>query len=319
VGIAAVLSASLTLVVLSAPAGADEPHGQGGQKLKWLPYRPSTASAVIQTAAVERSVPAAGRSVAAAQRPRGEAFADPFGDARASAPTLDLAAVPEDGLAEDGWSEDSLREGSLPETLDDLDWSFPSEGFSEDQPAPDLGLPLMPGDDLLAGDEDEPLDECPSPYDPDFFKRIDELTTDITPEDGEFPRHCPLTYETIRPFAPGQVRSNPSGAAFVGTSFTWTASSLCHKPLYFEDQHLERYGHSWGPRLQPVMSGARFFLTVPALPYEMGLYPPWECIYPLGYYRPGSCAPYMLDPLPLSVRAALVEGGVWTGMAALVP
>ena len=90
-------------------------------------------------------------------------------------------------------------------------------------------------------------------------------------------------------------------------------------PAYFEDVHLEGYGHSWGPYLQPIISGGRFFLTVPILPYKMGLYPPGECIYTLGHYRPGNCAPYMLDPLPLSVRAAVAQGGVWTGMVYAIP
>ena len=43
------------------------------------------------------------------------------------------------------------------------------------------------------------------------------------------------------------------------TTFTWTASALCHKPLYFEHVELERYGHSGGPFIQPVMSAAHFF------------------------------------------------------------
>jgi hypothetical protein len=51
----------------------------------------------------------------------------------------------------------------------------------------------------------------------------------------------------------------------------------------------------------------------------MGLCPPRECQYTLGYYRPGSCAPYMLDPLPISIRAALFEAGAWTGAAYLIP
>jgi hypothetical protein len=105
----------------------------------------------------------------------------------------------------------------------------------------------------------------------------------------------------------------------VPTTFAWKASGLCHKPLYFEDVHLERYGHSWGPYLQPVISQGHFFLSVPVLPYMMGLCPPRECQYTLGYYRPGSCAPYMLDPLPISIRAALFEAGAWTGAAYLIP
>jgi hypothetical protein len=92
-------------------------------------------------------------------------------------------------------------------------------------------------------------------------------------------------------------------------TFTWKASALCHKPLYFEEVQLERYGHSAGPIAEPLLSAAHFFITVPLLPYYMGVDPPQECQYTLGYYRPGDCAPYMLDPFPLSVRGALLEAG----------
>ena len=88
------------------------------------------------------------------------------------------------------------------------------------------------------------------------------------------------------------------------TCFTWTAAATCHKPLYFQETQLERYGHSTGPYVQPILSSVHFFVTVPLLPYFMGAYPPEECQYTLGYYRPGNCAPYMLDPFPLSVRGA---------------
>jgi hypothetical protein len=103
------------------------------------------------------------------------------------------------------------------------------------------------------------------------------------------------------------------------TTFAWTASALCHKPLYFEQAHVERYGHTTGPLTQPVVSAGLFFLTVPVLPYGMGLYPPYECMYTLGYYRPGSCAPYYLDPVPLSVRAGAAEAGAWLGGIYLIP
>jgi hypothetical protein len=97
------------------------------------------------------------------------------------------------------------------------------------------------------------------------------------------------------------------------------ASALCHKPLYFEDEQLERYGHSFSPCFQPFISGAHFFCTLPVLPYCMGVEPPCECIYALGHYRPGSCAPYMINPVPLSPRGALIEAGVITGAAAALP
>jgi hypothetical protein len=103
-----------------------------------------------------------------------------------------------------------------------------------------------------------------------------------------------------------------------GMVYTWKASGLCHKPLYFEDVPLERYGHTWG-YLQPVMSGVHFFGTLPVLPYKMGVEMPWECIYALGYYEPGSCAPYMIYPVPLNLRGALLEAGAWTGGIYLIP
>lgn len=103
-------------------------------------------------------------------------------------------------------------------------------------------------------------------------------------------------------------------------TYTWKASALCHKPLYFEQVRLERYGHSWGERFaQPVMSGVHFFGTLPVLPYKMGVDVPNECIYALGYYRPGNCAPYMVDPVPLSLRGALFQAGAVTGTAAAIP
>ena len=74
-----------------------------------------------------------------------------------------------------------------------------------------------------------------------------------------------------------------------------------------------------GPISQPLFSTANFFLTFPILPYKMGLETPDECMFALGYYRPGNCAPYLFDPLPLSVRGAFFEAGAWVGGVAAFP
>ncbi len=168
--------------------------------------------------------------------------------------------------------------------------------------------------------QDKPLDPtaCPSPDDENFFTPMEKLDVDTTPKPtpgvaNKQPQECPLAAMTTADPGDFAVRG------WATTTYTWKASGLCHKPLYFEQVHLERYGHSWGPYLQPIISGGHFFLTVPVLPYKMGLTPPEECMYTLGYYRPGSCAPYMLDPLPLSVRAGLAEAGFWVGGVAVVP
>lgn len=103
------------------------------------------------------------------------------------------------------------------------------------------------------------------------------------------------------------------------TTMTYTASNLCHKPLYFEEVNLERYGHTAGPLAQPIISSAHFFLNIAVLPYKMGVHAPSECQYALGYYRPGNCAPWIIPPVPLSVRGAWYQAAAVTGTALLIP
>jgi len=145
----------------------------------------------------------------------------------------------------------------------------------------------------------------------DLIRSITELTIDITPSMGYLPEECPLYADDFR------LRY------WCDTIFAWKASCLCHKPLYFEQMPLERYGHVWGhhlsPIIGPVISGAHFFATIPVLPYKMGLEDPCECIYALGYYRPGNCAPKLIYPIPLSLRGALYEAGAITGLVFLLP
>jgi hypothetical protein len=74
-----------------------------------------------------------------------------------------------------------------------------------------------------------------------------------------------------------------------------------------------------GPFLDPLHSGAHFFLNVAVLPYKMGINPPLECQYALGYYRPGSCAPWLVPPIPLSFRGGLMEAGAVVGLVYLIP
>lgn len=139
--------------------------------------------------------------------------------------------------------------------------------------------------------------------------RITEITNDIELHDTKIvPKSCPLAPDDE--YFPARE--------FSGTNFTWTASNLCHNPLYFEQPGLERYGHTIGP-LQPVLSGAQFLATIPYLPMLMAIDPPNECQYALGYYRPGSCAPRKWSPIPYSMRGAIVEGGVATALVFLIP
>jgi hypothetical protein len=98
-------------------------------------------------------------------------------------------------------------------------------------------------------------------------------------------------------------------------TYHWTASSLCHKPLYFENIQLERYGHTHGPIMQPIRSVAHFFVSLATLPYQSAIHPANECEYPLGLYRPGDCAPWLKDPIPISLDGLRRQGLVTTGLA----
>lgn len=111
----------------------------------------------------------------------------------------------------------------------------------------------------------------------------------------------------------------PSLRSHVPATVTWTASGLCHKPLYFEQVNLERYGQERGPLVQPVLSTAHFFANVAFLPYKMAINPPSECQYALGYYRPGNCAPWTAGPVPLSLRGAAAQASVLGVAIPLVP
>ncbi len=157
--------------------------------------------------------------------------------------------------------------------------------------------------------EAEPLAEIKDP------KSISSIAAAIAHDDGELPPD----YAAMR-FAKAGESHHYEGASrnWGDSAFRWEAAAMRHGPLYFEDVNLERHGHTAGV-LQPAVSAAHFFGRVPALPYLMGARPPRDCIYTLGHYRPGTCAPYERHWPPVSVRGGLLEAGVATGLIFLIP
>lgn len=106
--------------------------------------------------------------------------------------------------------------------------------------------------------------------------------------------------------------------AWCGNTFYWNASLLNHQPLYFEDVNLERHGFSYGC-WQPLVSGAKFFGTIPALPYLVVAQPPQTTQYTLGETRPGNHAQYVYERPPLNFDAAATEAGVITALFFIIP
>ncbi len=140
-----------------------------------------------------------------------------------------------------------------------------------------------------------------------LFRDLSDVDVAYVGKSWNIPQQCGIGYEQF------------IGRNFIPSTVQWTASGACHKPLYFEQVQLERYGHEAGPVLQPLVSTVHFFGNIAVLPYKMGIHPPGECQYSLGYFRPGNCAPYMMQPIPWSLRGALMQAGAVTGGAALIP
>lgn len=141
------------------------------------------------------------------------------------------------------------------------------------------------------------------------------LGVDIRPPEGDLPPdHARNSYAHLqdRFHCPGTQRD------WCEKSFYWNASLLNHQPLYFEDVNLERHGFSHG-KLQPLVSGAKFFGTLPTLPYQMCARPPQTTRYTLGESRPGSQAPYVHERLPVNLDAAAFQAAVITGLVFVIP
>ena len=269
--------------------GSETSAGQGGVQLKWISHQTHGATADDRVVATSATAPVDSASPSAANP-----HSDPFGDSNKSVagspgnlpadPELD--ADPPQSTVKGGW-------GAKSSPFSHAAVKTPSRGLTPSQRVPSLEQQLR------AFKRPDVAEKRTSPQD---LKSIRSITDTITPASTNVPPECPLGNQRF------------AARSWAPTTFAWTAAGTCHKPLYFEDVQLERYGHTWGPLWQPIISSAHFFATVPLLPYLMGVDPPRECQYTLGYYRPGNCAPYMLDPFPVSLRGAITAGTFWTGV-----
>jgi hypothetical protein len=106
---------------------------------------------------------------------------------------------------------------------------------------------------------------------------------------------------------------------FPASTYTWQAANVFYQPLYFEDPDLERYGHAYPFFIQPIVSSLRFTVQAIGLPYQAVIDPPCCRVYPLGFYRPGECAPKLIYQIPWNTEAAAVEAGAITGVYFLFP
>ena len=135
------------------------------------------------------------------------------------------------------------------------------------------------------------------------LKPIKSLSARTKPEAGEMPTN----YAAARFAREGAVAHRMGfSRSQTETEMMWEAPAVCHRPLYFEDINLERYGYKV-PLIQPALSAAHFFGRVPLLPYMMVSEGHRKCQYTLGHYRPGDYAPYSLYVPRLRLDASAAE------------
>ena len=182
--------------------------------------------------------------------------------------------------------------------------------FVEADEEPDAGLPNSE-DSTLADEGRDAQTDCTEELAKIKARTLSEvnLSIAVAGDPGQdFPVECSI-----------DDGSWHEGRCWCETTYMWKASALCHKPLYFENEALERYGHSWGPCLDPLVSGAHFFTRLPALPYCMGVTAPNECVYAMGHYRPGNCAPYLISPCPVTSTGEIFQAAATVGVIAILP
>lgn len=182
-------------------------------------------------------------------------------------------------------------------------------------------LPNQAGSELPSVDRsNEPtrgVVNCPTPEElGEWFKPIDRIKMSVRPSDGRMPIDC----STQLFFSPtGQGGCSVPARNWSNSEFNWVASNLRAQPAYWDDVPLERYGQTICPAAQPGISGAKFFLTFPIIPYKIGVDRTHDLIYTLGYYRPGSPMPAVRQTLPFEWDAVAFEALAVTGMVFILP
>lgn len=164
----------------------------------------------------------------------------------------------------------------------------------------------------------------PVTEDPQGFRAINRTSLSIVPKliDPNGDRRLLPERRAYRKLSQVPVVKHTVGYSrdWTPLSYSWEAPQLKYNPLYFEDVQLERYGNEVCI-LQPFLSGARFYATLPTLPYQMMSEGNSLChtVYDLGHDRPGNCVPYALQVPEFSWTGSLASGGWAYALIVILP
>lgn len=145
-----------------------------------------------------------------------------------------------------------------------------------------------------------------------LFKPISQIRTVLRHDGDRLPPDCTSDF-----FAEEVVGTGSRFSSEI--DFHWLPTNFFHMPAYLDDVPLERYGQSQLPILQPIISGSKFILQIPILPYKMGVDPVHSCVSTYGHRPPGDCVPCIRQTMPREVDAALVQAAATVGLVFLLP
>jgi hypothetical protein len=158
----------------------------------------------------------------------------------------------------------------------------------------------------------QPSSPEPGASDLPIERNIRGISLDITAPAGTMPPN-----PAAKKFEPKEVLSGFDPRPWQDEVYFWDSPVFCHRPLYFEERNLERYGHVRFPAIRPVVSGAHFFASCVSIPYQTVLYPPCQCVLTS---QPSSLQ--LKHPSELGVqdlKAATVQTATVAGLILLVP
>lgn len=337
------ISGATLAVLLSAGAllaGVDDSSGGSAHKLQWQPYRPSERPAAVEAPSIKVEAKASReetkrkstvRLAAVDESEAAPVLTDPFEDSKSASSHRQAIAVEEietlpapsriispsrggsrmvsDAPAELDTGDSSIAEGHAERSVPVYQGGLqPRPSRDPIQPAQPVPMPNMDSSPQRA--PQSPEEDCRAAYAKVKGNTLDKVSLDIKVPGRpgtDMPYECTLTSDQFNP------------RCWQSLTYTWKASALCHKPLFFEQEALERYGHSAGWGCEELLAGAHFFGDVALLPYHFGVEGPCECIYDLGVYRPGDCAPWICDGFPISLRGAATAAVGYGAFIALFP
>lgn len=246
--------------------GLDMPHAKATQASFATPL--ATQNFDNQTRRISSEVSSSNASFAAepsaAQSPKSE---------RSMRRTGYIAPVPKNLVQDDESLREADTSGTESENTED------DESFSENDEAAEIEAEAIRLRAGYANELNQPLSQQPVQRALEY-KDETGVSLDAQYAVSNFRSFVqqPLQTETTRRAMNGQY--------WLSSYATWRSPNFAHRPLYFEDANLERFGGE--KRRQAMFSAAHFFASAITLPYQIAQKHPCDMYYTSGYGRPGN-------------------------------